>query len=64
MAKSLDEMSQVELTETLEDLDEAISSDQGQLATLLRRIKNNSRKREQILDFLAGSAMRKGWNHS
>jgi hypothetical protein len=64
MAKALDEMSQVELNEALEDLDEEITTDQNQLATLQRRLKNNSRKREQILDFLAQAAMRKGWNRS
>lgn len=63
MAKSLDEMSKEELAEVLEDLDSEIYADQGKIATASKRISRHSKLRENILDLLAASSMRRGWKH-
>jgi hypothetical protein len=63
MAKALDEMSNEELAEALEDLDQVISADQNLVADALRRLKRHARMRNGILDLLAQTAIRKGWNN-
>lgn len=56
------EMSDEQLADELAELDLAIEADQGLLANAQRRIKNNSRQKEQILDILSYGSLRKGWH--
>jgi len=61
MAKSLEGMTAEELAEELESLDSVIEADQNTVADAKRRLRLHARMRENILNTLAASAMRKGW---
>ena len=63
MAKALDQMTQEELSEALEELDSVISADQSVVAGAKKRLNLHYRLRENILDILASGAMRRGWKH-
>lgn len=63
MAKSLDEMSAEELSDTLADLDSVIDADRNLLAAARKRLNLHTKIREDILNILAVGAMRKGWKH-
>lgn len=63
MAKSLDEMSNEERSEALQDLDETIQSEQTLIASTRRKLNLHYRMREDILNYLAIGAIRKGWKH-
>jgi hypothetical protein len=59
--KPLENFSSTDLADQLEDLDQAIENDQGVVASARRRIRNNSRLREQILSMLTMRTSQKGW---
>lgn len=62
MAKDLDQMSNQELADELADLDSVIEADQQVIADARKRLKLHARMREDILNYLALGAMRKGWS--
>ena len=61
MARSLENMSGEELADELAALDSVIEADQNTVADAKKRLRLHTRMRENILDVLAMSAMRKGW---
>jgi hypothetical protein len=60
--RALDDMSNEQLADELAELDLAIETDQGLVASAQRRIRNNSRQREHILNILSYETSRKGWH--
>jgi hypothetical protein len=59
--KPLSSFNSNDLADQLADLDQAIESDQSVVASAKRRIRNNSRLREQILNLLIMQTSQKGW---
>lgn len=59
--KPLEDLSHTELADQLAEVDLAIETDQGVLASAQRRIRKNYRLRDQILSQLSVKPVRKGW---
>ncbi len=59
--RSLDNLSSVELAEQLQELDLAIETDQGVVASARKRIKRNYRLRDELLSQLSVKPARRSW---